>query len=281
MADAYTVSDLGTILRAGGGARQLWISQEQFCALWSGCRAGANPPAAAGLLTVVRCSACTGDPAAAAEAVDGAIRAAGYPGAYCRCSPNERMILAASAEELNKTIGLIRAELAQTLAPQGMMLCASTIEPCPEDGPEPSQEGGAAQRLWPKLRDWISFISAVRGSYETVLTADLAENSFRLTQASPERSDEFAACADYDALLVEMAQDLLPEAREAYLRMFSRKNLMTQLRNGEKACAMEHLQRCRGGALQPCVTRAVFPNSREPGESGVLLFARAAGGSGQ
>jgi hypothetical protein len=278
MAEAYTVSDLGTLLRAGE-TRQLWISQEQFCALWSMCRAGANPPAAAGLLTVVRQNAQAGEPGEGALALDRAAGAAGYPGAFCRSSPNERLILAQSAEELNKTIGLLRAELAPKFKELGLLLCASTLEPCPEDGPETAQEGGTAQRLWPKLRDWISFISAVRGSYETVLTGDLAENSFRLTQASAERADEFAGCADYDALLLEMAQDLLPESREEYLRVFGRKNLMTQLRGGEKTCSMEHLQRCRGGALLPCVTRVVFPNSREPGESGFLLFARTEGGS--
>ena|GEM_PF-2535780 len=267
-----TISDLGTILRGGEEGRQLWVTSGQLLALWNNARLGAAP-AAAGLLTL------TGPEQklpGAADALAGAIADENWPGAFCRYRENELLILCSCQEELQRMLAALRTEFCHRLEGAELRLGVSTVELLSEGGPDPDAEGGPAQRLWPKLRDWISFISAVRGSYETVLTADLTENSFRLTQAAPERADEFSACPDYDGLLLEMTQDLLPEAREEYLRVFSRRNLLSQLRTGGKAVSLTHLQRCRGGALLPAVTRAVLPDSREPGESTVLIFVRTA-----
>jgi len=269
---AFMISDLGTILRSQSDGRQLWVTSGQLLALWNNARLGAAP-AAAGLLTL------TGPEEKLKRSMDGiaeAIAQESWPGAFCRRSENELLVLCSCQDELQRMLAALRTLGCHIWEREGLRLGVSTVELLSEGGPEPDAEGGPAQRLWPKLRDWISFISAVRGSYETVLTADLAENSFRLTQAAPERADEFSACPDYDGLLQEMAQDLLPEAREEYLRVFGRRNLLSQLRAGGKAVSLTHLQRCRGGALLPAVTRAVLPDSREPGESTVLIFVRTA-----
>ena len=272
----FTVTDLGSLLRAGAGERQLWVTCPQLQAIWNMMRLCANLPAGAGLLTLARADGDEEGLAEAGDAAERSIRAAGYPGAFCRLSGNELLALMPGSEELCRMYVSLRAELGDGWARRGVTANTASVELLSEGAPEAPAEGGAAQRLWPKLRDWISFISAVRGSYETVAAADLTENSFRLTQAAPERADEFAACADYDALLLEMAQDVLPDEREEYLRRFGRRNLLQLLRAGRKSCSMEHLQRCSGGALLPAVTRAVFPNSREPGESSVLLYVRTA-----